>query len=500
MTQEEIRKYQGLSIKVMRDSIQERRVDAKPSPYVGAVLVRDDGSVVTAYRGELREGDHAEFTLIERKCRSEKLDGYTLFATLEPCAPGARHFPKLGCAERIVNARIGKVYIGIEDPDPTVCRKGIAHLLNHGIEVEMYPQDLQKEIEECNKEFLAAAYERARKAEEDDKQEEIVLSQTEKAVPFISLDELDHNLLRKFMERANMADLETMEGANDLLMLGIVDKLDEDGKSKYVPTGQGLLLFGRRPEMVFHQAVIRATYKTHGRNEDIETIGGPLVEQPGLIFKWYEEKLGRQIDRSEPRRRFFYDYPIAVINELVKNAILHRDYDIEGAPIYIEINDDAIIIKSPGYAVPPIKLGQIANFNAPSLSRNPKIMFVFDALNLAEQRGLGFMTVRELPEKYGLPLPLVSYEDPYLVITLPRNADAVGRVDNTLADLDEGEVKVFNFFRLNESLSLGKSEVVEKMKISPRTAERELKHLVDLGYLEREGGGRSTVYRLAKKG
>ncbi len=61
---------------------------------------------------------------------------------------------------------------------------------------------------------------------------------------------------------------------------------------------------------------------------------------------------------------------------------------LEDAHIYMEINDDAIIIKSPGYAVPPIKLGQIANFNAPSLIRNPKIMFVFDALDLAEQRGL----------------------------------------------------------------------------------------------------------------
>ena len=499
MTQEEIRKYQELSIKVMRDSIQERRADAKPSPFVGAVLVRDDGSIETAYRGELREGDHAEFTLLERKCRSEKLDGYTLFATLEPCAPGARHFPKLGCAERIVNARIGKVFIGIEDPDPTVCRKGIAHLLKHGIEVEMYPQDLQKEIEGCNKEFLDAAYERARIAEEEDKQEEIVLSNTEKAVPHANLEEMNGDLIRKFMENAHLSEFGSPESMQDLLTLGIIGKDGDKVPNTYVPTGQGLLLFGKRPEMVFHQAVIRATYKTQGKNEDIETIGGPLVEQPGLIFKWYEEKLGRQIDRSEPGRKFFYDYPIAVINELVKNAILHRDYDIEGAPIYMEINDDAIIIKSPGYAVPPIKLGQIANFNAPSLSRNPKIMFVFDALNLAEQRGLGFMTVRELPEKYGLPLPLVSYEEPYLVITLPRNAEAVGRVDNTLADLDEGEVKMYNFFRLNDGQFLGKSEVVEKLKITPRTAERELKHLVDLGYLERDGAGRSTVYRLAKK-
>lgn len=498
LTKEEIRKFMELSVQVMKSSVQEKRSDEKPSPFVGAVMVRPNLTVETAYRGELREGDHAEFTLLERKCRSEKVEGNILFATLEPCAPGARRFPKLGCAERIVNARIGKVFIGIEDPDPTVCRKGINYLLDHGIDVEMYPRDLQKEIAECNKEFLAAAYERARKAEEEDNQEEIVLSDTEKAVPFLSLDEMNPILLHKFMEKANMANLDSLEGANDLLMLGIIDKLDEDGKSKFVPTGQGLLLFGNRPEMLFHQAVIRATYKTQGKNEDIETIGGPLIEQPDLIFKWYEEKLGRQIDRSEPGRRYFYDYPIDVINELVKNAILHRDYDIKGAPIYIEINDDAIVIKSPGYVVPPIKFEQIVNFNAPSLSRNPKIMFVFDTLNLAEQRGLGFMTVRELPEKYGLPLPLVTYEEPYLVITLPRNAKAVGKVDKTFADLDEGEVKMLNFFRLNEDHTFGKSEVVEKMKIASRTAERELKCLVDFGYLERIGVGRSTVYRLAK--
>ena len=66
MTIADIRKYMELSVEVMKQSVQEARGDAKPSPYVGAVLVRNDGSVVTAYRGELREGDHAEFTLIER--------------------------------------------------------------------------------------------------------------------------------------------------------------------------------------------------------------------------------------------------------------------------------------------------------------------------------------------------------------------------------------------------------------------------------------------------
>lgn len=96
MTDEEKRKYMEISIEVMKNSVQESRKDAKPSPFVGAVLVWPDGSYLTAYRGELREGDHAEYTLIERKCRDKKLDECVLFATLEPCAPGARHEPKLG--------------------------------------------------------------------------------------------------------------------------------------------------------------------------------------------------------------------------------------------------------------------------------------------------------------------------------------------------------------------------------------------------------------------
>jgi len=67
-------------------------------------------------------------TLLERKNRSNKLDGSVLYTTLEPCAPDSRKPPKLGCAERIALARIKEVWIGIEDPAPTVDRKGILNI------------------------------------------------------------------------------------------------------------------------------------------------------------------------------------------------------------------------------------------------------------------------------------------------------------------------------------------------------------------------------------
>ena len=132
------RKLMEQSIEVMRQSVSEPRADGKANPLVGAVLWKSDGTVETACRGELRDGDHAEYALLERKNRDKKLDGAALCATLEPCAPGSRRHPKLGCAERIVLARIKEVWIGIEDPDPTVDRKGIKYLQDSGVTVRMF--------------------------------------------------------------------------------------------------------------------------------------------------------------------------------------------------------------------------------------------------------------------------------------------------------------------------------------------------------------------------
>ena len=148
--------YMRLSIEEMHKSIQESRNDDKVSPKVGAVLVRNDGSYVVAHRGELREGDHAEYTLLERKCTAENVTGTVVFTTLEPCCE--RHMPKVSCSQRLIEARVRKVYIGIEDPNPTVSGKGKQRLMEAGIEVAMYPPELQKEIEEANKDFLQGAY------------------------------------------------------------------------------------------------------------------------------------------------------------------------------------------------------------------------------------------------------------------------------------------------------------------------------------------------------
>ncbi|MFW6275496.1 MAG: ATP-binding protein [bacterium] len=481
------RKYMEMAVRVMKKSVHEPRKD-KASPFVGAVLIKPDGSVESAFRGEYRYGDHAEFTLLDRKNRNEILDGSLLFATLEPCAPKSRNLPKLSCSERIVNARIKKVWIGIEDPDPKVDRKGIQHLLDHNIEVEMFDRDLQREIREVNKEFIFQAEDRAKKAEEE---RTTVLSSKEKAETKARLDDLSEMELKQFID---YSDLNVQVGTDNFIhimfQLGILEK----DNGAIVPTGIGLLLFGNKPQLIYPNALIRATYKTRGKSEDIETIEGSLLNQVGQIQSWYEKNIGKQISRDQAERKTVYDYPLVVFREAIINAIVHRDYDIEGAPIYFEINDDAIIIKSPGAPVPPLKLEQIKQFNAPSLSRNPKIMYVFDQLKLVEQRGLGFQTIKELQDKFDLPLPLVSFENPYMVFKFPRSAKAIKSIapESRLSKLNKEELAGYNYIRVTGKIT--RKEYEKHFSFDKKKAERHLKRLTELGLIVRKGAGPSTYY------
>ena len=250
----EPRKLMEKAIEVMRQSVHEPRADGKASPSVGVVIYKPDGSMETACRGELRYGDHAEFALLERKNRANRLDGSVLFTTLEPCAPGSRRHPKLSCAERIVLARIKKVWVGLEDPDPTVDRKGIKYLQDNDVAVQMFDRDLQETIHAENKDFIDQALKRA--AEADKKPKSVSLSKYETFVPSADIRDFSRDALERYLTVAKIKDPADSEAFQRLLLHQGLLK-EENGR--LVPSGFGLLLFGNSPRNFMPQAGLLGT-------------------------------------------------------------------------------------------------------------------------------------------------------------------------------------------------------------------------------------------------
>ncbi len=126
-----------------------RPEDDRPHPKVGVVVVKNGSILAKAHRGEMGNGEHAEFVAPERKLNHQVIAGATVYTTLEPC--NQRNPPKIACAARLAERRVKRVVIGIMDPD----RRGQGYdaLRDAGIEVELFPPALIAEIEELNREY-----------------------------------------------------------------------------------------------------------------------------------------------------------------------------------------------------------------------------------------------------------------------------------------------------------------------------------------------------------
>ena len=497
-TRLDARQLMERAVQVMGESVAERRADGKASPVVGAVLWGPEGNVQTAHRGELRDGDHAEYTLLERKMRASRLDGAVLFATLEPCAPGARRRPKLSCAERIVLARIKEVWVGIEDPDPTVDRRGIRYLQDNGVAVRMFDLDLQQQIRNANGSFLEQARQRAEEEEETAKRKPVMLSSLESALPAADMRDLSTEALDRYRAAAGIREpMDSPTFVRRLLQLGL---LRQNTDNRPAPTGFGYLLFGREPRTAMPQAGVLATIHYADGREEVRDFDGPQVFAPGQALQWLRDKLPNPIDRSGARRVEANEKLFTMVREAVVNAIIHRDYAIEGAKCQLTVTRDMIEVMSPGRPVEPVTLEQMQAFNAPMLSRNPILHYVFSRMALAEERGLGLKSLRTGAEDAGLPLPRYGWNAPYLTLTLYRSAAALAAdvagpavMDRLTADQEAA----WGIAAGRESITA--RMLMDRLEFNERKAQRIMRGLLDAGLVSRAGAGRATRYELVRK-
>lgn len=126
-------------------------LDASPNPMVGAVIVDPDGRIIgEGWHRRCGEG-HAEVNAVASVTDKDLLKDCTMYVTLEPCSHYGKTPP---CADMIVRMGIPRVVIGTLDPFAKVSGRGVAKLLDGGVEV--ITGMLEDECRQLNRKFMTA--------------------------------------------------------------------------------------------------------------------------------------------------------------------------------------------------------------------------------------------------------------------------------------------------------------------------------------------------------
>jgi endonuclease-3 len=146
--------YKKTDEKYMKIALEEAKKAAEIGEIpVGAVIVKDNKIIARAYNLKEKERDttfHAEIEAIRiasRKLNSWRLEGCTMYVTLEPCSM---------CAGAIINARLDRLVIGAMDEKTGACGSKLNLLtdfkFNH--KVLLKTEVLAKECEQVLKQFF----------------------------------------------------------------------------------------------------------------------------------------------------------------------------------------------------------------------------------------------------------------------------------------------------------------------------------------------------------
>lgn len=465
------RQFMELAVKEMFKS-QSEHTD-KFDPLVGAVIVDSVGRELRrTHRGGLRDGNHAEFTLIERKLRSTKLDGTTLYVTLEPCTQ--RTPPEKPCVEWIVSARIKRVVVGMIDPNPNVSGHGIRYLHSHGIQVDLFDVDLVEQIRAANKKFIEY-FELAERSlptsmafeGPDETENQLVNSAT---IYDLSPDEIKRYLeFRKKNFVIPSEELWEFMRRNGFLCLQF-DK-------KYVPTLAGVVLFAKEPSDFLPQVMIQMEAQVGDRLITNE-FTGPLLSFPEKL----DEFLGTHMRSFTEIRKFDrikrYEYPFKALREAVFNAVVHRDYR-GGQRVRISVFQDRIEIRNPGLPLQPLTIDRLRSFNAPPFSRNPRVAVTFNHMAWIEEKGSGLLRMRDLMVQRGLRPPRFEQEGSYIILTFFGEEHAWRNIRVSPEILDEFEYRERQIINLIiEYGSISTSKCAKYLDVDPSTVRRHIHRLI----------------------
>lgn len=136
----------------------------------------------------------------------------------------------------------------------------------------------------------------------------------------------------------------------------------------------------------------------------------------------------------------YEDYPITARREAIVNALIHRDYQILGSEVHIDMYDDRLEIVSPGGMIDGTQIQNLEIGKVPSMRRNTIISDVFSRLHYMDRRGSGLSRIMESYNDFMEKPRFLSDESSFTVIFPNKGYSPVLELNNPAKTGQNGNV------------------------------------------------------------
>lgn len=314
--------------------------------------------------------------------------------------------------------------------------------------------------------------------------------------PAAELSDLDPDQVQAYVEALG---LPLADPHQILLQRGCLKRVE--GRLK--PSYAALLLFGRYPQQWVPNATIlaaRFSGPAIGDRFIKQDIAGTLPQQLEKAEAFAREHLRSVVRLVGLKRQETPEYPLEAVRELLVNAVAHRDYNLQGDNIHLNLFSDHLDVQSPGMLPGPVNLGNLLEAR---FSRNAVIVQVLSDLGYVERLGYGLDRVVRVMRQNNLPPPDFSESAGCFKVTLSGNMIS--------AESDLPDLTIYEEMNLNPRQQLALGYLVSNRRISSsiyqeicpdvhaETLRRDLVDLVNRGVLLKIGDKRATYYILKGK-
>lgn len=187
------------------------------------------------------------------------------------------------------------------------------------------------------------------------------------------------------------------------------------------PTAAAILLLGNDPTSWLPMAYVQFV-RWDGIDMDASILDQKELRGPLLQVLRDADALTRlnirteTVIEGEPTEQRRPDYPVTAIEQLLRNAVLHRSYEVQ-APTYWYWFADRIEIHSPGglYGrVTAERFGEITDYRNPGLAEGLRV------LGFVQRFGWGVQTARRRCAENGNPEPKFEFQPSAVLATIGR--------------------------------------------------------------------------------